>query len=348
MEGVDENASDAASPGWDAITGALAGLYPDQEPRHFGPVIRYRLGGPDPLDGFSAWKRLEPVPHWHIVTYGFSELYEKESDDPEVSGFGFELTFRPTCDPAEEEPPMWALDFLQNLARYVFDTGNVFKDGDWMPINGPITRDRETALRSIAFAEDPELPALSTPSGTVAFLQVVGLTEDEEGAAKLWKTARLLDVFRARLPLLVSDLDRDSLLTDPDVRRTVEEGSARDGSSTGYLLTELLSWKRRRRLLGGPVYEVMVGSQQVEELTRLLPRRLPFGRSLRLAGDSGEQILFEPGEQDEIAEAEGALAVRLTPATATALSATLLARAGDYAVPGLPVTWRVRQTTIGP
>ena len=127
--------SDAAqnenpAPGWNAITGALSRLYPDQEPRHFGTLISYRLGGPDPLDGLSAWKRLEPVPHWHIVTYGFSELYEKENGDPETSGYGFELTFRLTCDPAEEEPPSWALNFLQNLARYVFETGNVFRDGD--------------------------------------------------------------------------------------------------------------------------------------------------------------------------------------------------------------------------
>jgi len=34
------------------------------------------------------------VPHWHIVGYGMSELYAKETDDPEESGWGFELTFR--------------------------------------------------------------------------------------------------------------------------------------------------------------------------------------------------------------------------------------------------------------
>ena len=75
--------TDDLAPGWDAITAALERLYPGQEPRHYGAARRRRLGGPDPIDGLSAYMRLEPVPHWHIVTYGFSELYEKESDDLE-------------------------------------------------------------------------------------------------------------------------------------------------------------------------------------------------------------------------------------------------------------------------
>ena len=43
--------------------------------------------------GISIYRAEDP-PHWHFVTYGFSELYSKESDDPAVSGWGFELTFR--------------------------------------------------------------------------------------------------------------------------------------------------------------------------------------------------------------------------------------------------------------
>ena len=37
--------------------------------------------------------------------------------DPDVSGFGFELTFRVTCKAREAKPPNWALNFLQNLGR---------------------------------------------------------------------------------------------------------------------------------------------------------------------------------------------------------------------------------------
>lgn len=331
-----EEAGDTLAPGWDAITAALDMLYPGVEPRHFGTLIRFRLGGPDPLDGLSAYKRLEPVPHWHIVSYGLSELYEKESDDSETSGYGFELTFRLTCDPAEEEPPMWAMNFLQNLARYVFDTGNVFRVGDWMPANGPISRDHETKLHAVAFTADPELPAIATPFGRVEFRQVVGLTDDELRAARMWRTSSLLDAFRPHLPLLVTGLARGSMLAEPALARAVAEGSARDGSSTGYLLTDRLDWTVQRRWLGATRYEVTLGACQVEELAGLLPLRLPFERSLRLADDDGVSVVFAPGARDEVAEEDGALVLRLTPVSARALAEALHPMAGSYAVPGLP------------
>lgn len=60
--------TDAPTPGWDAISARLTQLYPGQEPRHFGTLISHMLGGPDPLDGISAWRRTDQVPHWHFVT----------------------------------------------------------------------------------------------------------------------------------------------------------------------------------------------------------------------------------------------------------------------------------------
>src|SRR5205814_8777470 len=138
------NAPDEPSaPGWDAIDAAFAPLYRGQEPRHVGPLLRWMLGGRDPLVGISAWKRLEPMPHWHFVSYGLTELYGKESDDPLVSGFGFELTFRLVCDPAEAAPPVWAFSLMQNFARYVLESGNVLADGQWLNPNGPIALEEE-------------------------------------------------------------------------------------------------------------------------------------------------------------------------------------------------------------
>ena len=40
--------------GWLAIDRALENRYGDIEPRHWGTVVSWRLGGPDPLDGVSA------------------------------------------------------------------------------------------------------------------------------------------------------------------------------------------------------------------------------------------------------------------------------------------------------
>ena len=48
-----------ASPepvGWDAIDAAFDKMYPGQDnPIHFGALIPWRLGGPDPLQGVSAY-----------------------------------------------------------------------------------------------------------------------------------------------------------------------------------------------------------------------------------------------------------------------------------------------------
>ncbi len=46
-----------AAPGWDAIDARLADLYPDLEPKHYGTLHPFALGGPDPLDGLSFYPR---------------------------------------------------------------------------------------------------------------------------------------------------------------------------------------------------------------------------------------------------------------------------------------------------
>src|SRR5437016_3424342 len=107
------------APGWHAIDAALDRLYPDQtEPLHVAAVPHPPLGGDGLIYGISAY-RAENPPHWHLVTYGFSELYAKESDDPAVSGWGFELTMRLPRAEADTQPPAYAVNFLFNLGRYV-------------------------------------------------------------------------------------------------------------------------------------------------------------------------------------------------------------------------------------
>jgi len=174
------NPPDDVAPGWDAIDAALKPLYGPQQPRHFGTILNYRLGGPDPLDGISAYARAEPVPHWHILTYGFSELYEKEAEDQAISGYGSELTLRLSRDPSATDPPVWVLGLLQDLARYVFKTGNIFTAAHLMNLNGPIALDTPTALTAIAFMPDSELPPIDTPNGHLSFLQTVGANSTEQ------------------------------------------------------------------------------------------------------------------------------------------------------------------------
>lgn len=317
------------APGWDAIDRALAPLYAEQEPRHYGTVIKRSLGGNDPLDGISAYKREEPVPHWHFVTYGLSELYAKESDDPEHSGWGFELTFRLRDDSDATEPPTWALSFLQNLARYVFDSGNAFADGHYLNANGPIAAGSDTRIRSVAFVRDPELEPIDSDHGRVEFLQVVGLTNEEELALKRWSTRKVLQAFEPHMPLWITDLERASLMQESEIAAEIAAGTASEGSDTGFVFIDGLSWEQQLRRWRKPLTTVVLGARQVGELMALLPLRLPFDKPFSLIG-AESRVLFANGRRNA-AQADGEdLRLTLTAETLRELIATLQAREGHY------------------
>lgn len=80
------------APGWDAITECFEKRYPDQKiPAHFGCYASYKPDEMGPLDGISVYNGGD---YFHFVTYGLSELYEKQNGNPERSGYGFELTLK--------------------------------------------------------------------------------------------------------------------------------------------------------------------------------------------------------------------------------------------------------------
>ncbi len=349
------------APGWDAIDAALAALYGDLKPFHSAAVPHWRAGGSQPLDGISAYRNDEP-PHWHFVTYGLTELYEKESDEAEVSGWGFELTLRLARAASESKPPSWPMNFLQNLARYVFQTGNPFGPGHQMNLNGPIALDHETQIEAVTFAADPTLPAIVTPNGRVQFLQVVGLTGDEKQAMEDWSTDGWLELVRGRDPLLVTDLDRASLLGDPSVARAVREATEREGSSQGLAMVARLDWWEEGGEEAAPVssepvapgagssvvtgVELVVGATAVASLLRMARGRIPYGREFELLGPT-KAVLFRPASSAAWSGEAEELVVDVSPALAQELRATLEPRRGLYASATLPgFRIRVKPTEI--
>ncbi|MCS4232595.1 hypothetical protein M2410_003355 [Stenotrophomonas chelatiphaga] len=290
---------DNGTPGWDAISQALGAVHPRQVPRHFGTALPWTLGGKDPLDGVSVYWSEQGRPHWHYVSYGLSELFDKESDDAEVSGFGFELTFRlaaATGSTAADSPPTWPMSLLQNLARYVFQTGNVLEAGHHLDANGPIAADHATALRHLAFIEDPQLPPRDTPNGRLQFLQAVGLTDDEHAAILRGSTGAVLEALEPVMPLWITDLGRACALSDAALAARVAAGSQAQGAATGLLLVEMLDWQ------GGGASgstTLVLGAGQAEPLRELLEVRLAVGLPLEIVGPR-KRWTFERGEQDRM------------------------------------------------
>jgi hypothetical protein len=206
--------SEDGTPGWDAIDERLDALYGEQEPKHYAAPLPYALGGSEPLNGISVYTSSSGgKAHFHYVTYGFSELfYDEEAVGADFSKFGFELTFRLTATPEEKDPPSWPIGLLQNIAKYVFGSGNYFEAFHYMPANGPIMLGSDTDITALAFRVDPELGVMQTPHGEVQFLQACGITTAEYETLKASKgTAEaLVGSLAAADPMLITDLARRS------------------------------------------------------------------------------------------------------------------------------------------
>ncbi|MEK4047742.1 suppressor of fused domain protein [Paenibacillus sp. FSL H8-0048] len=291
--------------GWDAIEEQMTGLYGQQEPKHYAAMLPYSLGGNDPLNGISAYAAEQPYPHWHFVTFGFSELYEKESEDLEYSGYGFELTFRLARSSSEQEPPAWAINLLQNMARYVFSSGNIFASGHHLDANGPICLGADTRLTALAFTDDPELPAVDTPNGRVEFLQMVGITADELEAMMSWNTNAFLEASQEVLPLYITELARDSLLRLSTIQEAVRQGTRRDGSQTGILYVDELDYEPgTSRLFGTAPAVLTIGARQAPTIAKLLRGRLLKGKPLTLTSKKLQVMLERRPDNDSVVNEE--------------------------------------------
>ena len=325
-------------PGWAAIDAALERLYPGQQPRHFAnPAARFKG---DQLVGVSAYRRQEPVPHWHYITYGLTELYEKEFRNPELSGFGFELTMRIVSDD-DVDPPMWPLNVLTMMANYVARSGNRLGDGEWMGELGPITNVVQTSLTAAAFAYDPELPAIATVHGEVSFLQIVPLTTDEINAVTSWNAGGLLAAMLPAMPLWATDPTRGSHLHDPVIADVVAQGMTRDGSTTGLMFLTTLDWTAASgglhpRAPAQAQFTVTMTAAKVRAIVELLGSRLLFDREVALASQEYTVRCLPGPTPGAVVTDERTLEITIPPEACRALAATLVTEPGEYEIQGIP------------
>lgn len=207
--------SEEDAVGWLSIDAALDNVYGGIEPRHYGPLcgLHYVAGGTDPIDGASIYDSDKQEPHRHIISYGMSELYyNTEKAGGEFSKWGFELTFRLKPYAGDAGDPLWAVQMMNNLARYVYQSGKWFEENHFIPANGPIRLETETNITGIVFTLDPELGKINTPHGEVSFLQMVGITNEEVERIKQSPTRdavqQLIEELKRSNPLLITNLDR--------------------------------------------------------------------------------------------------------------------------------------------
>ena len=166
--------------GWNAITEAFEKLYPGQEdPLHYGTLIPWQLGGNDPLRGISVY---DGGDYFHFVSYGLSELYEKENEDPEWSGYGFEFTLKlKKVGLADEDAEIRTIcGIFQALARLTFQNGEIFQPDEYIYTGQTEGMDnrQQSALTGFITALD-EAGEIVTPNGKVQFVKLIGATDAE-------------------------------------------------------------------------------------------------------------------------------------------------------------------------
>jgi hypothetical protein len=170
-------------------------------------------GGSDPIDGASIYNSNQQSFHRHIISYGMSELYyNEEKAGGQFSKWGFEFSFRLAPFAEDRGDPIWAIHLMNNLARYVFQSGRWFEENQFLPAKDPIRLETDTDITGLVFTLDPELGKIDTPHGEVSFIQIVGITSAELNRLlqnpSVTEVEKLVEELKTNNPLLITDLNR--------------------------------------------------------------------------------------------------------------------------------------------
>ncbi|WP_017609179.1 suppressor of fused domain protein [Nocardiopsis xinjiangensis] len=199
-------------PGLTRIYEEWAEKYPDVQPLTIQFPARdgedtedgAKKGG---LDGVLAY----PLDgHWLLVTFGLTELGEKTSQEPRVSGAGFEFTCRIPRGPEEKAVPTWILRVLHAVADH-FLAGTDLDVGHWILTPSPLGGEPANGdMTSLVIVPDVDIAHITTPNGIVLFFQLVGLMSGEgQEMQEAGTSSPLVAVLRDRDPRLVSDPGRE-------------------------------------------------------------------------------------------------------------------------------------------
>lgn len=234
-------------PGLQSLYESCMRTYPLQpNPLQVTAVLKYWLGGPDPLDYISMYQNngdpeRDIPPHWHYISFGLSDLHgdgrvHEINGSQTPSGFGFELTFRLKREPEESSPPTWPAAVMQALAKYVFQSENILCSGDHVSWHCSLDNS-ESRIQHMLMTEDPQLGQTMTPFGSVTFIQIVGVCLEELQAAQQWNGPGVIDLMKsvsgAGGQWLVTDMRRGETIFefDPDLQEAVDDGIATQGSN---------------------------------------------------------------------------------------------------------------------
>ena len=208
---AEADAEDARTDGWDAITREFERVYPGEtKPKHYGTIIKWIFGGNDPLDGVSVY---DGGAFWHFVTYGLTEIYGKETENKEISGYGYELTLKLKKYPFEDEEGELKniIGIMQMIARLTFTKGEIFLPYEFIYTGQSqgIDAQQKSNLTGFITVSDPSVEPIDTPNGHVEFLELIGMTDAE--LKTLSTVGTVMDIYQ-KLGSDLTDYHRASIV----------------------------------------------------------------------------------------------------------------------------------------
>lgn len=166
--------------GRDMIYETFDNLYHKKPFDCLAPMHHWKATGKDPLEVVEMY---DAGDYWHFVSLGLSELYEKVSDDPEISGFGMELTFKLKKDDSigfdEEKEAIY--NNMQIIATAAYIDGMIFKPYEYIYTEQTdgIDYNHKSNLVGFITIPDPSVAPMMTPNGKVEFIELIGVTKEE-------------------------------------------------------------------------------------------------------------------------------------------------------------------------
>ena len=197
--------------GWNAIEQEFLRVYPGQSnPKHYGTIMRWIFGGNDPLDGISVY---DGGNYWHFVSFGQTEIYEKESEVKEISGYGYELTFKLKKDAYEDEEAEIRniCGILQMVARITFTKNEIFQPFEFIYTGQTtgIDAKQKSNLTGFITIKDPTVETIDTPNGKVEFVELIGMTDAE--LKTLSTVGSVMEIYE-KLGSDITDYHRESIV----------------------------------------------------------------------------------------------------------------------------------------
>lgn len=263
-------------------------------------------------------------PHWHLLTFG-------------LALDGAELSMRVLKGKEELAPPAWPVTLLTGLIGRMrakelsADTNQVVLLSDGI---APAAVDPESDftpdMEGLLFAPDPEVQKLVTVHDTVPVLLVVPITRDEVRVVREWAPSGLVDVLSKVDPLLITDLERASLLQSPRARAMIEQRVEREGSSLSNITTDVNEARRT-----GKTLRWSLSAEAIETFISLLKGRIGHLRPFSITSPNFRAEVVNADQSSVQLDGE-ALTLKLNLVGARQLRSTLRAKAGTYTFDALP------------